>query len=98
MGGCQEVQECLEADTAVLDVFASICPATWGLRLWDAHNATNWIWIRNRRPRIRNWRIWIWIWCYPSSSHWWQWNRIFGLHMWSGPEEHQDCGRPGDRS
>merc|ERR1712192_147411 len=31
MGGCQEVQECREADTAILDVFASICPATWGL-------------------------------------------------------------------
>merc|ERR1712181_74415 len=29
--GCQEVQECREAVMGVLDVFASICPATWGL-------------------------------------------------------------------
>merc|ERR1712181_205233 len=28
---CQEVQECREAVMAVLDGFASICPATWGL-------------------------------------------------------------------
>merc|ERR1711963_1348369 len=29
MGGCQEVPECQEEDTATQDVSASICPATW---------------------------------------------------------------------
>merc|ERR1719370_1795298 len=29
--GCLEDQGCQEADTAIQDVFASICPATWGL-------------------------------------------------------------------
>merc|ERR1719239_1331741 len=28
---CLEDQGCQEADTAILDVFASTCPATWGL-------------------------------------------------------------------
>merc|ERR1712154_464545 len=31
MGGCLEDQGCQEAGTAIQDVFASICLATWGL-------------------------------------------------------------------